>query len=249
MSTQPPHNGDESWTGVTSELDPGYLAYDNFSGLPHPVAGIRFWGLNAYYNTGWATCDEDPMPFVIQFYPDSSNYPASTPTCTYNVSLNRTVTTQSYSTFPLWEYTTSLSPACNLANGWVSIQGQGDITCWFLWASSPFGDVRSLQWATGAWTEHTFDQAMCLSASPCDTSQHAESVTVALVAGSARINFSAPAAGTYLIYSTVDKNGVFPATYSLEATGTLIVPAGVNSWIDPAAILPYKRYVVVHFCP
>jgi hypothetical protein len=251
MQTQPPHNADESWTGVTSEANLGYLAYDNFANLPRPIASVRFWGLDAYFSGAWAACDEDPMPFVIKIYPDSSNFPASTPTCTYNLSLSRTATTVTYSTFPVWQYDATLNPPCSQASGWISVQGLGDTTCWFLWASSPYGDVRSLQSLGTTWSENAFDQAMCLASSPCDTSLRADSVTVSLVpgGGQTRLRFKAPQAGTYLIFSTVDKNAIYPNNYSLEATGTISVPAGFQIWIDPAAILPYKRYVVLHQCP
>ncbi|MBU0509274.1 hypothetical protein KKH27_10605 [bacterium] len=61
------------------------------------------------------------------------------------------------------------------------------------------------------------------------------------------LHFYAPRDGNYWIFSTTDRNLVFsPVTWLLEAD--LPVLAGWNHWMDPAAPVSYKRYVVVHLC-
>jgi hypothetical protein len=61
------------------------------------------------------------------------------------------------------------------------------------------------------------------------------------------LRWVAPVAGTYKVFSTVSKTASFdPGTWTLETTVT--VGSGQNAWTDPAATVPYKRYVVQHVC-
>jgi hypothetical protein len=61
------------------------------------------------------------------------------------------------------------------------------------------------------------------------------------------LRWVAPVAGTYKVFSTVSKTASFdPGTWTLETTVT--VGSGQNAWTDPAATVPYKRYVVQHIC-
>jgi hypothetical protein len=61
------------------------------------------------------------------------------------------------------------------------------------------------------------------------------------------VRWVAPAAGSYKIFSTVSKTASFdPLTWTVETTVT--VGSGTNEWTDPAATVPYKRYVVQHIC-
>jgi hypothetical protein len=76
----------------------------------------------------------------------------------------------------------------------------------------------------------------------------ADSVTVRLNAARthAVINFSAPQAGTYKVFSSANVNAIYPVGFVEEVT--LSVPAGRNDWTDPGAFLIHKRYIVVHVC-
>ena len=61
------------------------------------------------------------------------------------------------------------------------------------------------------------------------------------------VRWVAPAAGAYKVFSTVSKTASFdPLTWTVETT--LTVGSGTNEWTDPAATVPYKRYVVQHVC-
>jgi hypothetical protein len=243
--TQPPMNPDEVWTAVTSDNARGYAAYDDFHGLTQPLGGIRFWGLDLYYNGGWAACTEDPMPFQITVYNDSSGYPAlATPTHSYTASLSHTAA-QLYGTYQVWQYDYVFSPPIVQSDGWISCVGVGDTTCWYLWANSPYGNGRSLQWTGAAYTVNAYDLGYCVSSGACLA---ADSVTAYLNSGLANIvvRFYAPAAGNYEVWSTTDKNAIYPATFTLDAT--VAATAGDNAWTDPTAPLIYKRYTVVHNC-
>lgn len=246
LVTQPPYNADESWTAVTSDQAPGYTGYDDFSNLATPVGGIRFWGLNLHYSAGWSTCAEDPMPFVIKVYNDSSGYPATaSPTNTYSTRLTRVATTLMWANYPVWEYDYQFAPPFAQASGWISVQGQGDTTCWFLWAGSPFGNLHSLQWSGTSYTAYTYDLSMCLSSGECTA---ADSVTAYLNTNNTNIvvHFRAPFAGIYDVWSTTDKNAQYPTAFIHEAAVTAV--SGDNAWTDPGALVVYKRYTVIHNC-
>ena len=162
---QPPHWPAESWSAATSDVNPGYLVYENYSGVNGPICDIHFWGLNAYQpGTGWVPCDENPMTFEIKFYTDAAGTPGAE-VCSYTLSIPGMPTGQLYSGFELYEYSADLDPCCVLDSGWVSIQGiNSDPNCWFLWMSSSVGDGDSLQDdGTGTLVSTGYDRALCLT--------------------------------------------------------------------------------------
>jgi hypothetical protein len=245
---QPPHNDDESWNALASDSATTDLAFENFSGATVMLGSIRFWGLDLYRSgTTWSACTEDPMPFVIRVYNDSLNYPAtSTPTRSYSIAPTRTATTLSWSGYPVWEYDATLTPPIAQSAGWISIEGRGDTSCWFLWASSPYGNSRMVWWASAAFdTSNATDMSMCLGAAPCP---RADSATVYMDPATTRpvLRFRAHAAGNYEIWSTTQPNGLFPIAYVLEATVPAIV--GENSWSDPGTLVGFKEYLVRQNC-
>jgi len=64
----------------------------------------------------------------------------------------------------------------------------------------------------------------------------------------AKLTFFSPAPGTYQVWSTVNTNAEYPTSFTLNTT--LYYPVrGQYSWTDPDALVNYKRYVVVHWCP
>ena len=166
---QSPHSPNDGWTAGVSDLRTGsglgtLLRYDNFSGVNGPIMDLHWWGLSLAYP--WAACDEDPMTFLIHFYQDAAGMPG-TVVSTYTVTVNRMTTDSLYAGFPLYEWGTTLVPAVNLSNGWVSIQGTSvgtPVDCWFLWMSSAFGDGTSLlEDDTGLITTELFDLSLCLT--------------------------------------------------------------------------------------
>jgi hypothetical protein len=166
-----PYQPDESWSFYSSELNPGYKVYDNFSGADGTDA-IRFWGLRVYHDgVQWVECYEDPMAFTIEFLTDAAGQPG-TVISTYSVSLTGTSTGLVYSGFTMYEWETNLvpPPALGSGPGWVSIQGTGDPDCWLLWANSATGDGISYQWTGSALELKDLDLAFCLIdyGEPCD---------------------------------------------------------------------------------
>jgi hypothetical protein len=248
-----PHLPEEAWSGLLSEASQGYRAYENYL-VEIDIRDFHFWGVNLR-SSPFGACSEDPMPFSIGFFPDSAGFPASNSIRTYSLSLSSTATGLQYlllgSAFEMLYYSTDLTPPCGLLSGWVSVQGAGNPDCRFLWISSPIGNGASCQWEDSYSDYNTvpFDLAVCLTAPPCDTAIRADSVTIRLNTANTNleIRFRAPVAGEYTVWSTSDKNAVYPASFIPEATVT--AATGLNSWTDLSAVVGYKRYVITHTCP
>jgi len=135
-----------SGTMGKSEVSTGFLRFENYplgAGSIDPVAKLRFWGLPLRYDGAWYPCDENPMPFLIKFYPDVGGLPGAA-TCSYSLDILGVSTYLLYNGYPLYQYEAELPSPCPQGRGWVSIQGSGDPNCWFMWMSSPTGDGKSL---------------------------------------------------------------------------------------------------------
>jgi len=159
-----------SWTFLNSDAQGGYLAYDNFSGLTAPIKTVRFWGINAYYLSGFTFCEtEDPMTFDIVFYQDNAGTPGAV-VASYNFTLDRIPTGASYSGFQHYLYIANLPASLNISEGWISIQGVSisDPDCWFLWGNSFDGDLYCLQkdQSSGIFSARDFDLSLCFDSSP-----------------------------------------------------------------------------------
>jgi len=65
------------------------------------------------------------------------------------------------------------------------------------------------------------------------------------------VRWIAPQTCSYLVYTTTEPNNVSdpPGPGWILGVTLPIVPAGPASWLDPAPIVPYKKYVVVMSCP
>ena len=156
----------EDWAVVTSEEDPGYVAFQYFSDVDELIGGITFWGGNLIYSGGWSACnDEDPMPFVIEFYTDDNGEPGDFVT-SFTASISR-VDTQipigTYGNFYL--YSLEFDEAIALSSGWVAIQGQTSTPdCWFMWAGTYEGvGTPYLQWDGEEFTIGEYALSMCLT--------------------------------------------------------------------------------------
>lgn len=167
--SQPLIHPDSAWNAYTSDDQFPYLVYDNFGGLENPICDIHWWGLSLLWNdtTGWSVCDEDPMTFIITFYPNNDNNRPGPPACTYTVTLSRTFVA-AWSPYVIYHWSTRLEPCCVLTSGWVSIQGSGGIpgtaNCAFLWMTSPVGDQIGLQtYPDGTTYTISADLAFCLT--------------------------------------------------------------------------------------
>ncbi|MGB4205514.1 MAG: fibronectin type III domain-containing protein [Bacteroidales bacterium] len=127
-----------SWKLVTSEEAPGYFAMQYFSGANAPITGLTFWGGNLIYTGAWSACsNEDPMPFVIQFYTDNDGFPGDF-VASFNPTINRVNTGIALGSYGnLYMYHLEIDKPLYLSSGWVAIQGQtSDPDCWFMWAGS-----------------------------------------------------------------------------------------------------------------
>jgi len=155
------HGPDEGWSFANADEAGPYLVQENFSGVIGDICDLHWWGINAW-NDGvdWFACVKSPDQYYVKFYTDAGGAPG-TEVCSYTLTPTKTDTGILYaSTYPMYEYDTTLSSCCALTDGWVSIQGvDAGQDCWFLWASSSEGDNESLQNGTGT----GFDRGMCLT--------------------------------------------------------------------------------------
>ncbi|MHC4213131.1 MAG: DUF7901 domain-containing protein, partial [Planctomycetota bacterium] len=159
------HDPCDNWATYASDANIPQLVYENFWGVNGPICDIHFWGLDLYLDPilGTIECDEDPMTFEIKFYEDDACSPGAV-VCSYIVTPQRTDTGLDYWQWRLFEYSTDLEPCCNLASGWVSIQGVSEPNdCWFWWMNSGTGDGLSYLSTTGSPFSIIDDWSLCLT--------------------------------------------------------------------------------------
>jgi hypothetical protein len=123
--------------------------------------------------------------------------------------------------------------------------GASVITCQHLEPGTYYLDIEP--YTSGQCGDFTLTIFACSTAT--DTTVHADSVTVRLVNANTNveIHFRAPVAGEYTVWSTTNKNAVFPTNFIPEVTIT--ASPGLNMWTDPSAIVAYKLYTVTHTYP
>ena len=103
------------------------------------------------------------MTFEIKFYIDSLSLPGRV-VASYTVVLDAVATGVFYydDTYELMEYS-AYFPSVTLSSGWVSVQGKGLPSCWFMWLSSRESlDSLSIQYGDGT-TYMPWDFAFCLT--------------------------------------------------------------------------------------
>ena len=133
-------DGPDDFLAGTSEVDPGLHRFEDFTGVGGAIDGLAWWGLDLDHLGGnlWLDCDEPDPTFIISFHEDAAGVPGRQ-ACSYTLLAERTPTGELYLGAELNEYSVSLPQACTLVNGWVSIVGEGDSECWFLWMSAGLG--------------------------------------------------------------------------------------------------------------
>jgi hypothetical protein len=160
--SQPPHNEDDPWTGVTSDTNLGYLVYDNFFDVSGQINDIHWWGFTL--ECCWSDCVKDPQQYILTFYQDAGGTPGTIvwgPTTISPIVVN---TGYMYAgAYTVWYFSSAVTPGLTLSDGWVSIQGDGDPVCSFLWLSSPIGDGSSYQYDGTSLNPRDNDQAFCLT--------------------------------------------------------------------------------------
>lgn len=265
---------DARWTATTS-----LRFYDNFTlDAGEVIGGVTFWGGHVAATTFNNCTSEDIMSFEVAFWADSSNRTpdfSTGPLCRDTVTLASVDNGQVYhSTLQIhgryYHYEYPEGECCSLATGvqhWLSVQAVsvGSPDCRFMSLSSASGNlsinptngalnVRSLYTSNGTVVVDTVrNRALCLS--PCPTPCFpVTNLTVYPAAGNgaAWLNFTAPQAAVYQIYSTTNPNADddpdngSDADYALEAS--VFFAAGNQSWTAPAGFANYKKFVVLGNC-
>lgn len=163
------HSPSDGWSAGTSDASfaEQYKVYDNFSAVSGDICQVHFWGLTLSWNSGWSACmTENPMDFLIEFWPDQAGQPGATAIAQYTVGITGVPTGQSYSGYESTEYVGDLVPCVTgVPSGWVSIQGVSigfPTNCVFLWMSGFGADSLSYQWNGTQLAATTYDRALCL---------------------------------------------------------------------------------------
>ena len=132
---QPPTPVTGNWAATISEDNTAYFSHENFNGVEGVICDIHFWGLNVDPYIEDCSPPENPMPFEIIFYDDNNGTPGNV-VQVYNPTLPGTPTGELYDgLYELYAYDYVMDSCIYLTDGWISIQGQGDEECWFLWIS------------------------------------------------------------------------------------------------------------------
>jgi hypothetical protein len=163
------HSAADSWSLGTSEVyveGTNYLRTEHFSGVISPICDIHWWGTQMVLLVDWENCTESDPTFEIIFYADAGGQPGAV-VQSYTVQAAISPTNELFNGVYELKYFSvdTLDPCTVLSDGWVSIQGVGDTDCWFMWASSPDGDVSSCISTDGVQdcTTYLYDNAVCLT--------------------------------------------------------------------------------------
>jgi len=143
LVSQPPSDPIAGPTAFTSEAASAFRLSENFSNVTGPVTALTWWGLDMRrVGNGFVECTETDNTFQVTFRADAAGAPGNE-ICSHQVLASRTPTGLTYNGAQLNEYHAELPSPCALTRGWVTLVGQGDEQCWFLWMSSPVGDNLS----------------------------------------------------------------------------------------------------------
>ena len=169
LFAQAPYSPDGAWTFGNSEADTGdgtsYLRYERIiGGVEGNVSDVHWWGAWLYNDGSWAECTESNPIFTITFYADDSGAPGAVTCGPYSVSVPGVGTGVLFaSVYEMYYFEVpQLATPCGNFD-WVSIQGGGSTTCWFMWLSSPDGDGYSLAETDGTPEADDIDLSLCLT--------------------------------------------------------------------------------------
>ncbi len=199
--SQLPALPDEPWTAHLSDLDNGFIDYDDYSVSSSAIGSITFWGVHA-------NCAPGPYDFRITFVDSVNNL-----TQVYNVTLTGTVLDPLYiGAYHLTEYVTQLTPPCTITNGFLNIAETGNGACRYYWAVTNLGNSNNSYSGPvgGPFVQTDVELAFCLGAgcSPVD------SLTVLWNSpGVAELNWWQSNPGLVTYYFTLNPNDVYPAGF------------------------------------
>ena len=123
-----------------SEVSTDVKLFDNFSGVPGAIDGVKWFGLELRDANGeFEDCPEKSPEYLIEFFEDDGGDVGEL-VCSQMVSAERLATKVSYDGFSLVIFEATLPQPCVLTNGWLSIQGLGADNCLLFWITSNEGD-------------------------------------------------------------------------------------------------------------
>ncbi len=165
LLNQPSVDPAGDWSFSTTELAPGYKMYDDFTCVVGSIESVSIVGLSLVFSGSWTDCTtENPPTFLVEFWGAGAQPGALL--ASYTVTPTVTSTGELFLGFPSNQYDMTLSPPLTgVYSGWISVQGQtaasGD--CWLLWGNSlTTNGATALQWDGSAFSDTTFDAALCL---------------------------------------------------------------------------------------
>jgi hypothetical protein len=211
FSQRPRGTDDNDYSSGYSDIATPYLLYESFSGLVSPISSLRFWGSMRGYRSH-EVCVENPKPCNIRFYADNAGSPGAL-VHSYHTSLfgDSIGTHWYYGT--VYEFTMVFASTIAMDQGWISIRGEGDTTCNFMWAASFAGDGYEHLEEGGEMYHQPHDATLCLNG--C---MPPDSVTLLAVGGDEfYLDFWAPVTGSYKLYYTLSPTGVYPTDYTFGA--------------------------------
>ncbi len=139
-------------TAMTADEAGYYDFYQSFAG-GGDIEGIRFWGIDAIFDGGWAPCTgTEPKTFHIGFYADDAGQPGAM-IDEFTIPVPRTNTGDLFaSTYTMWEYEVAFPYPVSVMDGWFSVMALIDpAPCWFLTLNAPNGAGTGQQWDGTAW--------------------------------------------------------------------------------------------------
>jgi len=161
---QSPDDPDDFVAG-TSEAGTPFRRSENFEGVSGVTRAVRWWGLdldNIDGTDNFVECVEPDPTFELSFSEDAGGVPGDT-VCSATLVAERNPSGLLYLGAELNEYRAELPQGCPVTEGWVSIVGQGDPECWFLWMSAGLGESH----CDGCIPEaQDFDLGVCLAGVP-----------------------------------------------------------------------------------
>ncbi len=232
-----------------SDQEPQTFEFESFSGLTQPILAVRFWGVPMVAQWPLPPCEENPMPFTINFYTDDAGQPGAivasrwaTLTGVEGETYNWMYSHVSY------EYNVAFTQPVLLDHGWISIVGgeAADTTCHFYWLASPTGD--GVHWLLDDVTPpYTYEQrdddlSFCLT-TDCP---EADSLVLHHTTGNMFIlSFWAPIDANYKFYYTTSTTAEYPTGFSLASQ--LSLTAG-HQQFNLNLTAPYQRWLIVTNC-
>ena len=159
--TQVPDAPDEDWFASNSSYDPSSGIYEKAERVNiETMQSVSFWGLQAYYNGSWNSCNEN-YTFTVRTYEDNEGLPGELIREESGLTALKIPTGEIYAgSYELMQWQIDFE-AENVA--YISIQSESDsLDCWFLWMSSGGGDGTSYEYSDGSWLYNDNDLSLCI---------------------------------------------------------------------------------------